>query len=208
MNVDQYTPDAICRSMGLNVFIDPDWSPPTLRLLLKPSFHPEVCVTLVGEDGDLSVVALAESFWRQSVPCALPTFRDQALLAAPVAHQLYSDFSTAFVVDQTPEGRMVCIDGMPLNCCVLDNTGIRQFACNPYRTVVSAFIASMIHAAWQACSDPGVRNGLADCGRYVGLDLPREPEAAPPKLFRVAVLGTTYNRADFFEKLQQKKGGA
>lgn len=205
MNLDQYTDDAICRSMGLPAFIEPDWSPLVLRLLLKPSFHPEVCVTLAGADAVLSVVALVESLWSQSIPCELPTFRERSLVAPQLAHQLYSGFSTAFEADRDPEGRMVCVDGMPLTCCLLDSAGMRQFACNPYRPAASAFVASLIHAAWQACSGAGVRNALANCGKYVRLELPREPEVAPPKMFRIAVLGTTDNRADFFEKLQQKK---
>jgi hypothetical protein len=100
---------------------------------------------------------------------------------------------------------MVCIDGMPVNCCLLDNAGIRQFGCSPYRPAVSAFVTSVIHAAWHSCENAGVRNALADCGKYVGLELPREPEAAPPKMFRIAVLGTPDNRAAFFEELQKRE---
>jgi hypothetical protein len=99
---------------------------------------------------------------------------------------------------------MVCIDGMPVNCCLLDKVGIRQFGCHPYRPAVSAFVAFVIQSAWLACSDAGVRNALADCGKYVGLRLAREPAAAPPKLFRIAVLGTPDNRAAFFDELQER----
>ncbi len=103
---------------------------------------------------------------------------------------------------------MVCIDGMPVNCCLLDNAGVRQFACSPYRPAVSALVSSVIQRAWHACSNAGVRNGLADCGKYVGMKFPREAEAAPPMLFRIAVLGTPDNRAAFFEELQERGGRA
>ncbi|MBL8797012.1 MAG: hypothetical protein JNM56_24130 [Planctomycetia bacterium] len=134
----------------------------------------------------------------------LPTFRERTFLAALDAQRMYSDFSTAFAADQAPDGRMVCIDGMPVNCCLLDDAGVRQFACNPYRPVVSALVLSVIHAAWHSCKNPGVRNALADCGQYVRLELPREPAAAPPRMFRIAVLGTPDNREAFLEELQER----
>lgn len=204
MTLDQYTADAICRSMGLAGFIEPTWAPPTLRLVLKPSFHPEACITVAGNDAELSVVALAESLWGQGIPCELPTFRERTFLAAPDAQRMYSDFSTAFAADQAPDGRVVCLDGMPVNFCLLDSDGVRQFACSPHRPEVSALVSSVIHAAWHSCKGAGVRNALADCGNYVGLELPREPEATPPKMFRVAVIGTPDNRAAFFEELQER----
>jgi hypothetical protein len=208
MNLDQYTNDAICRSMGAPGFVEPGWSPPTLRLLLKPSFHPEVCVTVTGSDGGLSVVALAESFWRQAVPCELPTFRERLFLAAPVVGRWFSDFSVALAADRDPEGRLVCLDGMGVACCPLDPSGVEQLDCHPYRPAVSRFASSVILAAWQSCGDAGVRNALAACSEYVRLKLPREPEIVPPKLFRIGVLGTPDNRADFLKQLQQRGGRA
>jgi len=204
MNLDQYTPDAICRSMGLPGLIEPGWSPPTLRVLLKPSFHPEVCITIGGSGAALSVVALAESFWRQSVPCELPTFREKALIADAAARQLYLKFAAAFVADQDPEGRMVTLDGMSQTSCFLDDVETRQFSCHPYRPAVSAFVSAVIETAWNACSNPGVRNALADCGKYVGLNLPREAEEVPPRLFRIAVLGTPDHRAEFLDDLRHR----
>ena len=100
---------------------------------------------------------------------------------------------------------MVCVDGMPVNFCLLDDAGVRQFACSPYRPAVSALVSSIIHAAWHSCKNAGLRNALADCGKYVGLELPREPEATPPMMLRIAVLGTPVNRAAFLEELQKRE---
>jgi hypothetical protein len=208
MNFDQYTNDAICRAMGRPAFVEPAWSPRTLRLLLKPSFHSEVCVTIAVNDCGMSVVAFAEGFGRQSVPCELPTFREHGLLAASVVEQLVANFNAALAADRNREGRMVCIDGMGVACCLVDPNGVEQFSCHPYRPEVARFVSSCIQAAWQECRNPGVRNALAACGDYVGLKLPRDPEVVPPKLFRIGVLGTPHDRADFLKQLHERTGRA
>ncbi|KYF50419.1 hypothetical protein BE04_26595 [Sorangium cellulosum] len=78
MLTERYTADAICNAMGLPAFIDPGLSLPALRLLLMPSFDPEVCITLTGAAGDerLSVVALTESLWQQAAPRRLSVWRE------------------------------------------------------------------------------------------------------------------------------------
>jgi len=61
MRLEDYTADAICQSMGLR-FIEHSWAQaetPTLRVVLTPSFHPELCITLsrTADAVRLSVVA-------------------------------------------------------------------------------------------------------------------------------------------------------
>jgi hypothetical protein len=206
MDPAQYTTDAICRSMGLPAFVEAGWSPGTLRLLLKPSFDPEVCVTLTGtsDAARLSVVALTEMLWRQPAPCALAAWRDQAAVPAPAFAQTLAGFAAALAADRQPEGRMVCLDGMPVTACLLSGAGLEQFACSPYRPEVSAFVSSLVQMAWESCRAAGVRNALAACGRYVGLDLPRDPAPRAPELWRVAVLGTPDARKEFFGVLQPR----
>jgi hypothetical protein len=208
MEPAQYTPDAICRSMGLSAFVETGWSPPTLRLPLKPSFDPEVCLTLAGpaEAGQLSVAALAEELWRQPAPCILPTGREQAVVPLSAFSQSLAGFAAALAADRQPDGRMVCLDGMPVVGCLLANAGVEQFACNPYRPAVSAFVALLIRAAWEACRGTGVRNALAACGRYVRLDFPSQPLPPAPELCRLAVLGTPKSRSDYFQHLRPHGG--
>jgi hypothetical protein len=200
MDVSQYTPDAICRSMGLTAFVEPGWSPVTLRLLLKPSFDPEVCVTLTdsGEPARLSVVALSEMLGRQPAPCVLRAWREQVAMPSSAFGEAVAGFGAALAAERQTEGRMVCLDGMPVAGCLLSGAGLEQFACSPYRPAVSAFLSSLVQVAWESCRRAGVRNALAACGRYVGLDLPRESVPPVPELFRVAVLGMPEARAEYF----------
>jgi hypothetical protein len=206
MDVAQYTPDAICRSMGLAAFVEPCWSPVTFRLLLKPSFDPEVCITLSDTSGSarLSVVALAEMLWRQPALCALAAWREQVAVPAQAFGEAVAGFAAALAADRQAEGRMVCLDGMPVAACLLSDAGLEQFACSPYRPPVSAFVSSLVRLAWESCRSAGVRNALAACGRYVGLDLPREPVPPAPELFCVAVLGTPDARAELFGLLKPR----
>ena len=172
MHPEQYTVDTICRSMGFPRFVESGWSTPTLRLLLKPSFDPEVCITLM-PDACLSVVAFTEMLWRQPGPCQLTTWRDLARVPASFVGQCVLDFSAAQAADRELTGQMVCIDGMPVVCCLLSEKGLELFECHPYRSAVSNLVSSLIRMSWDSCNDARIRNALSACGRYVGLELAR-----------------------------------
>ncbi|KYF77512.1 hypothetical protein BE20_56615 [Sorangium cellulosum] len=148
MLTEQYTADAICNAMGLPAFIERGLPLPALRLLLMPSFDPEVCITLTGAAGD---------------------------------------------------ERLSVVEG-----CSITGTGVERIACHPYRPAVSGFVSKLIRLAWESCSGPGVRNGLAACARYVGVNLP--PEATPPAVARsrVLILGSSDDRADLLEQLARR----
>jgi hypothetical protein len=67
---------------------------------------------------------------------------------------------------------------------------------------MTEFIVQMIDLAWQSSSSAGVRNGLARCGRYVGLNLPVELEPPKPTLFRLGVFGVPDDVDDYFRALR------
>jgi hypothetical protein len=118
MHPDQYTADTICHSMSLGPLIDPSWDADDLaiRVLLKPSFDPEACITVTRSKGNvrLNVVVLAEFLWHQQHPCRLPAFHDDSNLSlnqfSRIAH-----FHHSAVTDDAAQ-RFVSIDGMGLNC--------------------------------------------------------------------------------------------
>lgn len=126
MLTEQYTSDAICQSMGLPAFLERDLALPALRLLLKPSFDPEVCITLTGptESARMSVIALNESFWRQPALCRLSAWREQIDVPASALADILARFDAALASDREVAGEMVCIDGMPVEACSI--TGAAQ----------------------------------------------------------------------------------
>jgi hypothetical protein len=206
MLTKQYTSDAICNAMGLPAFIDKDLPSPTLRLLLMPSFDPEVCITLMGaeEDARLSVIALMESFYQQPAPCRLPAWKEQVNVSATMVADSFHHFAAAVAAERETTGRMVCIDGMPVDGWHIAETGIMRIAGHPYRPAVSEFVLRIVRLAWELCSGAGVRNGLANCARYVGGNFPRE--AVPPvaERSRVLILGTSEDRSDLLEQLGRR----
>ncbi|MFO0757002.1 MAG: hypothetical protein U0359_10940 [Byssovorax sp.] len=63
--------------MGLGRFV-PTATENVLRLLCRPSFHPEVCVTLT--PNEIVAVALQSSLWREPVPARMPEVSERAPL--------------------------------------------------------------------------------------------------------------------------------
>ena len=103
---------------------------------------------------------------------------------------------------------MVCFDGMPVEGFSITGTGVERIAGHPYRPAVSAFVSKLIRLAWESCSGPGVRNGLAACARYVGVKLP--VEALPPAVerSRLLILGSSEDRTDLLEQLARRLASA
>lgn len=208
MRLEQYTADAICRSMGLDAF-EPTGPSPAVRVLLKPSFHPEVCLTLT-PDADptracLSVVALTESFWRQQAPRRLPELREEIAVPADVYSEAVTGLASA-LADRDRGDRMICVDGMGIECCHVSTDGIERFAEHVYRSTLSTFLDRLIWVAWTACRVTGVRNALADCAWYLGKDYPRESDPERPPVRRVLILGEPDARAEYFELLRSRAG--
>jgi hypothetical protein len=197
--------------MGLDGFVEDGWTtsaPPVLRLLLKPSFDPEVCITLTGspEGARLSVVALTEMLWRQEFPHRLEGHRDEAAVAPDTFEQTERDYSEAFAECSIP-GRFVTIDGMGIESCCVSLGQVRRFAGHVTgRPSVDWFVARLIAAAWAVCCAPQVKNGLGRCARYVGVDLPWQQEPPEPRLTRILVLGVPDEREEYIRLLKQRLG--
>jgi hypothetical protein len=68
--------------MNLSQFVDPSWmqaETPALPVVLMPSFHPELCITVIrtADAALLYIVALREQFWARSDKVYLPSDREQ-----------------------------------------------------------------------------------------------------------------------------------
>lgn len=206
MQSAHYTADAICRSMGLDAF-EP-LGPSCVRVLLKPSFHPEVCVTVAGVPdggpGELSVVALTGMLWRQPVLRRLPELREAVSVPADVLAEAEAGFAAAFA-DRDRDGRRVCVDGLAVECCRVDGGRVERFAEPVFHdTAVSEFVGRLLWRAWVACRVPGVRNALAECARYLGAEYPPQSDPERPPARRLLVLGTPEARAEYLAALRRR----
>ena len=209
MQLEQYTADAICHSMCIGPFVDPSWDSATLaiRLLLKPSFHPEACITLAKREDavSLSVTVLAEMLWRQAYPCRLPAHHDNCELTTAQFASL-ARYHHEAATDPNSR-RTICLDGMGVNCAWTSMNGCDQFQSHVVDDSLRSFVAQMIDQAWNTSTNAGVRNGLAECARYIGAEYPADPLPPKPTLFRLGVLGTPDDVDEYFRvlKLSQKK---
>lgn len=198
MHVDQYTADAITCSMGLRSFIDHAWNSSefSLRLVLTPSFHPEMCLDIKSGNatGELSAACLSEMLWHQSSPRQLFTFHEKKTVDRSHVAHIQSLCSTINADAAQP----ICLDGMGLHAAWINNGEIIIFNSHVYGETLSKFVIAVLEIAWSIFATPGVRNGIANCGQYVGLNYPLEPE--PQKPTQLLVLGNPDDVADYFNR--------
>ena len=211
-NADKYTPDAICQALGLTALIEPECAESNslvMRLLLKPSFHPEICITISRglEVTDLTVLAASSQFWplvrdgRMSV--SLNTYQETERLGLPILDEFVPDFLSVFEKVSAIE-RWVYVDGMGVNAVLSSGQRIVQFGAHASIPALSRFISRVISVSWRSCKAPHVRNGLADAARYVGTNYAKEVIPQAPTKTRLLILGTPDDRTELLELLRRR----
>lgn len=210
MRTEDYTADAICKAMSLPSFIEQPWALseyPTLRMLLTPSFHPELCITLSRNSKAvlLSVVALATQYWSHSSEVYLPHEHEDLTLPQTPFDEALALFTAAHrTID--PKHCYVCLDGMGSESCLVLRAGTRRFRAEvSMHAQYKQFVAWVIDLAWNACRQPRIRNSLGQAASYLGIEYPVKEVPPEPPLMRLAVLGTSQERSDFLEMLRQAK---
>ena len=183
MRCEDYTDDAICQSMGMPGFIEPNWSPTTLRLLFTPAFNPFVCLTIESYAGQqqLTVVALADRVAPQSTPIMLPTWREQVPVSESAVVAAVAKFNVALRELLETQFDYVVYDGMGVAGCLLSDDRLEQFTDHYFPPAVERLVAETICWARESCREPKVRDALSTCGNYVGLKLPLEGPLPPAK---------------------------
>lgn len=175
MRIEDYTADAICQAMSLPAFIEPHWAQsdvPTLRVVLTPSFHPELCMTFswTYDSTPLSVIALAEQFWAQRSEVYLPREREEARLPSGAfedAVRLFQSAHAAFDADR----RYACCDGMGSESCLVSRAGTQRLHAHVSEQGDTVrLVARLIDLAWTGCHLPCVRNALAQAARYLSVE--------------------------------------
>jgi hypothetical protein len=210
---EDYTPETICRLLGLPGFEhDPALQSVqgSMRLLLRPSFHPEVCITLTSCEPEATLEARSprESIWQTQGFAFLPVWTETAQL-------LRVDFDEIcrlmLAVPEAERSRGLWIDGMPFSIVMYSGSqSVRlrgQTSDEPYITLINK-VFRVCHASIQ---NPRLRNNVAEAARYVGVSLERaliDAESDKP-LISLLILGAEEEKADYFAQLKQAtaKGG-
>ncbi|WP_282296523.1 hypothetical protein [Stenotrophomonas sp. PS02289] len=203
MRTDAYTDDAICASMGLPLFEhDPAClsAKRALRILLKPSFDPEICLSFV--DGAVSVVSARATIRHQFQPAPIPTDRARASLEPGSFTALLDDIER---VADTAVGSGFMIDGMNAEVALF-REGVLVFRVTRVagmRDDWAAILGRVIETTWESIESPYCRNTLADAGKYAGLTLPQETEPVRKPFVGTVVLGTEEERTEVLEALRK-----
>lgn len=207
MRTDAYTAEAICRCMGMPAFEqDPACTsvPEAVRLLLKPSFHPEVCLTFV--EDKVSVVCARSMIWRHFEPAPMITDRADGTFLTGV----FADLTSSMVPASHPGAVAgIMIDGMPVEALHFQGGSVNlKIGGNAGRRGdFSVFVQQAIAIAWTAISNPYCRNSLAEAAEYVGKRLPREPEPPRKPTIETMVLGPKEDCDQLLEALRRSRGG-
>jgi len=206
MQTDAYTTEAICASLGLPSFEqDPACTRATqaLRLLLKPSFHPEICLTFA--DGNVSVVSARAMIWHQFEPAPMLTDRSEGVVPPEVFTSLFAPMAA---VAKSGAVRGIMIDGMPSELLLFRGgaVALRTGGNAGKQGDYSALVGLAISTAWDCISNPLCRNSLSDAAEYLGKKLPREFEPARKPTIGTMVLGSEEDRAELLEALRMSRG--
>lgn len=210
MKLEEYTADAICRAMELPAFIEEPWTSAdnsVLRLVLKPSFHPEVCVTMLRSTDETQVVliALRQNLWYAGSWRILPSDRAQFSLPAAVFDEVVSLFE-AMRAAFDPNHRIVFCDGMGFESCLVSGRNVEKLRAQVINQFgITTFVGRVLQVAWQGCGEPRVANAFAQAAHYVGLEYPLKKLPAEPESTRLMVLGAEQERHDYLEALKKRK---
>jgi hypothetical protein len=203
MRTELYTADSICKSLGLPSFAsDPICTnaKESVRILLKPSFHPEICLTF--SDTRVAVVCAQRMIWHQFEPAPMLTDRAEGRLSSESFTQLMTSMDAIAKPGAAPG---IVIDGMPSELLSFRRgaVGLQVEGNAGGRGEFSAFIARAISAAWEYTTNPHCRNALADAADYVGLSLARVPSPPRKPTIETMVLGPEEDRAQLLEALRR-----
>ena len=197
METANYTSENIARSLGLGGFandLELAASDRSIRLLLQPAFHVELCVSLLDKDDavDVSVVVARQQIWHQIWPSPKPTEVDRS--TGTISSSVFQKLGQSLIEasDDVPHG-VVVLDGMRVHTILRAEHTIQiEINDNPgRRTAYSIFVADVLSEVWSSVADPAARNALRSAGTYVGLELPEQPCPQAKPTVRTMILGPT-----------------
>jgi hypothetical protein len=208
-----YTSENICRALSFGGFAN-DWelagADQCIRVLLKPSFDREVCISVLCKAGAVSasVVAAVSQIWLQDwpVPQATKVEKEVGMLSELQYARFLSLLN--FAAEPSQASRVVVLDGMQAHSVLRAG---REGKLNLDQNVggnasYGAFVAEVIEQAHSVIGSPSIRNALADAGRYVGLRILREVMPPAKDVVHTLVLGTKEETAQLLDALRKQHG--
>ncbi|MCB0909967.1 MAG: hypothetical protein KDB63_22955 [Nocardioidaceae bacterium] len=203
MNLEQYTADAVCRAMGIPRFADTTDlrnDDAAMRIVLRPSFTPEVCLTLTGCTATVST--LYEMLWHQPFPCTLPAVQQSFPITADQQSSFARSLRHAVQEIRNDERMVIICDGMSFDAAWYNGGSIDQVSTHVTGQHVEHFISSLIQFAFAGANLDLIRNNLANCGRYVGLDLPiQKTMFDTSQKMNIGVFGRPNDRDDLMRRI-------
>ena len=172
MRLDEYTPDNICRAMGLSSFAEDEAlhrHGEAFRVVFMPSFHPEVVVTIWKSEMGISVqvAALLRQFWQETFPARLPAVGATATLSSPDFGGLQENFHEANRSLDSGRYSVTIIDGMRVEFCYYAQ-GSTEFLkrSEAHSEATTLLRRRIIEAAWASSTAPRLANAVAAVAHY------------------------------------------
>ena len=180
MRQEDYRPANICQAMGLGGFSeDPSLAgcARAIRLLLTPSFHPELCITITDSTPDacLEVRAFTEHLWPRPVMSRLPVRTGTGAIPGTEFTRLIG-LAMELGASAGPETHLV-LDGMGYACWIKHGARTVSLEGNVGAPGPAAAFVKAIALASHRCLTPGLcRNAIATlASEYGGVNLALDP---------------------------------
>jgi hypothetical protein len=208
MRLEDYTPDNVCRAMGLpSLTDDPSLcESEALRVVFLPSFHPEVTLTFrpSGTGVEVSIVALQSMLWHEPSWARLPEATATFALESQPFVDLAAKFDNAYSSTDMQKSYL-CIDGMNVAACRYSGPSRASFKAHCATSeAVHALSVDCVRASWEAASGSQVAVALADIASYLGIEYPRPPAGPEPAMTKLLILGTAEERKQYFDFISTK----
>ena len=201
MQAANYTPENVCRAMGLGPF-EPelaDGELDALSVLLMPSFHPEICLTFRRDamQARLEVVAARSQIWRQQGTA--PVDAAGGHVEATTLEELVRAWHVA--IQPQPRDSVVICDGVHAHAVLRTREGVARFdAVLGERPAFDHLVRAALAAAWEIVAEPRVRNAIADLSER---DLPRSEVPPDKPLFTTMILASDSEAASLSTALKR-----
>ena len=194
-----YTAENVLKSMGLTLPVNPTEN--KIIIVLRPSFHPEVCMIFDNQEKYLDIYSLMEHLWRRDHIARLPVLAERH----PLSEELYAELMKYFTEALEAEVQGICIaDGISLDVWGFEAGASRELRPgNECSDSYDSLAAYALKNCWECVNNPQLKNNLAEAAAYFDLNLPLEEcDELPPVADKtLLVLGSQEAREGYFQQL-------